>query len=274
MKGNIYLSVTQHESFLHWQLQRPERRNALGPTLGQALRQALDALQSELKLWQEQNDLSLSPPYRGLVLSADVSGSNAPSTPVWIAGGDLKELAQLSTPQEGRAYATSFATIGQDLQNLPIPVIAAIDGLVIGGGVEFALAADLRISTQRSAFHFKQLEVGLSTGYASCQRLVALVGEARATDLLLLRRCLSSSDAKAYGLLNEVVEDQTELIGLLNSWEKEFSALSPWSLAAQKRMLQGRSALGRDVCTEKELTWFEELWMHPWHRRFLQKFLK
>jgi enoyl-CoA hydratase/carnithine racemase len=268
VKGNIYLAVTQEQHCLRWHLQRSERRNALGPTLGQELATALETAKSELNAWHQGQDFTAAPPYRCLILSAEPVARDR-GTPIWIAGGDLKELADLTSPQEGRDYAALFIRITEGLQDLPIPVLVSLDGLAIGGGAELALAGDLRFATRSSELHFKQLEVGLTTGYGTCQRLVALVGQARATDLLLLRRKLSATEALAYGLINELTEDAEALEKLLQKTVEDFAQLSPWALAAQKFMLNGPARTLRKDLLAQELDLFESLWMHGWHKDFL-----
>lgn len=263
----MHLSVRLEDGILFWQLQRPERLNALGPTLGQALLDALQKLQEQLAGWP-RSDGTNSPPVRALVLSAaPIAREDGP--PIWIAGGDLKELASLATPGEGRSYAWLFAELCLGLQDLPIPVLTLIDGLAIGGGVELALAADLRLATRRSSFHFKQLEVGLATGYGSCQRLVALVGQARATDLLFRCRRLSAEEALHCGLINELASDEQDLQNLSNSVLSQLARLSPQSLRVQKFMLQQGASTHRSTLIQGELDAFSELWMQPAHSRFL-----
>lgn len=267
----MYISVQKQDSVLTWTIRRPDRLNALGPIIGAELLELVMQLEQELEPFRTDPAIE-EPPYRGLILRADPvrRGQNPP---IWIAGGDLKELAQLSSPADGRAYAAEWAQIGLILQGLPIPVIAAIQGAAIGGGAELALAADLRLATAESSLHFKQLEVGLATGYASCQRLVTLVGQARATDLLLRCRRLSASEAQSLGLINDLAADDTELETLLTSVIHDFKRLSPRGLMIQKHMLQGPFVDKKPQWADRELDLFQQLWMHPAHERFLRKFM-
>lgn len=266
----MHLSVTEQDKALIWCLKRPERLNALGPTIGQELLGLLKKLQDELTAWRD-GGLQNEPPYRCLVLTAEPVASGRQG-PVWVAGGDLKELELLTQPEEGRSYAWLFAEICVGLQDLPIPVVAVIDGLAIGGGVELALAADLRIATRRSALYFKQLEAGLTTGYGSCQRLVALVGLAKATDLLLRCRCVEAEEAYRLALFNELVDNAAELEDRLGHILLTFNRLAPASLATQKTMLQLLYHDQRGGLAQRELDLFETLWMQPAHKKFLEGF--
>lgn len=255
-----------------WSIERPDRFHALGPLMGAELFQRLTALEDELKAFAENPGVQ-DPPYRCLILRAQPV-RRVQNQPIWIAGGDLKELAQIPKPADGRAYASEWARIGMMLQSLPIPVIAAIQGAAIGGGAELALAADLRLATRESSLHFKQLEVGLATGYGSCQRLISLIGLARASDLLLRCRQLSAEAALNLGLINELAENDEELDKLVQSVVQDFTGLSARSLMAQKRMLQGPFVDKKSKLVERELDLFEQLWMQPAHAKFLQKFTR
>ncbi len=266
----MHLSVSTDGKVMNWHLHRPDRFNALGPSLGQELLNALRALQGTLADW-DRKDGSREPAIRSLVITATAVHIGRES-PIWIAGGDLKELQSLVEPSEGRSYAWLLAELCSGLQDLPIPVIAAIDGLAIGGGAELAIAADLRLATQRSAFHFKQLEVGLATGYGSCQRLIALVGQARATDLLLRCRRLSATEALPLGLVNELVEKPDDLAQSIKELTHDFSQISAQALRSQKFMLQQPSHDRRGHLIQGELDAFEDLWMQPAHKKFLSGF--
>lgn len=267
----MYISVQKQDSVLIWTIDRPDRLNALGPLIGGELLQLVMQLEQELQPFAIDRGME-EPPYRGLILRAQPvrRGQNQP---IWIAGGDLKELSQLTAPADGRAYASEWAQIGLILQGLPIPVVAAIQGAAIGGGAELALAADLRLATQESSLHFKQLEVGLATGYASCQRLVNLVGLARATDLLLRCRRLSAAEAQSLGLINDLVENDEALEKLITTVIQDFKRLSPRSLMIQKQMLQGPFVDKKPQWADRELDLFQQLWMHPQHEKFLRQFM-
>ncbi|HYX39802.1 MAG TPA: enoyl-CoA hydratase/isomerase family protein [Oligoflexus sp.] len=268
----MYISVQKQDSALIWTIRRPDRFNALGPLIGAELLQLAMQLEQELQPFAS-NQVTEDPHYRCLILRADPvrRGQNPP---IWIAGGDLKELAQIEAPVDGRAYASEWARIGLILQDLPIPVLAAIQGAAIGGGAELALAADLRLATRESSLHFKQLEVGLATGYGSCQRLVQLIGQARATDLLLRCRRLSAADAQSIGLINDLAENDEALELLIASVIHDFTRLSAKGLMVQKRMLQGPFVDRKSQWADRELDLFQQLWRHPAHEEFLRNFMK
>src|SRR5262249_1671849 len=150
--------TSKRDGVTRWTIARPERGNALGTTVAAELLGALADLGGDAD----------TP--RAVVLTAECVSKGSQRT--WIAGGDLKELAAIASGREARAYAASLWAFIDGLAKLPMPVIVAVDGAAIGGGAELALAGDLRLATAASTLDFKQLRVGLATGYGSAKRLV------------------------------------------------------------------------------------------------------
>ncbi len=257
------------DSVLTWQINRPERRNALGTILAQELWEKTKQLQKNLEARQSLPD---EDPAEIRVLVIKATGIKGDKDPIWIAGGDLKELALLRSPAEGRKYAETMAGVCQILYELPIPVVALIDGLVIGGGIEFALAADFRFMTRRSGFYWKQLELGLATAYGSSQRLIQLVGVSKAMNYLLRSKHLSAEEALQSGLVHEVVSDSDGLETELATFVAQIKRLPHAGVRAQKLMLHGQSIDPSRL--QKELDLFETLWMNNFHRERLEEFLK
>lgn len=263
-KGIMHIQTESKESVLIWQINRPDRRNALGPIIAEELWAKVSELGRLLPRWPEASA-------KPRLLAIKAFSDKGDDHPIWIAGGDLKELAQLKEKAEGRKYAETMSKVCESLQNLPIPVVMLIDGLVIGGGVEFALAADLRFATRRSSFHFKQLELGLSTAYASAARLTHLLGAARSMNFLLRSSRISALEAHDIGLITELVDDAGALDCELSRLAGDILKLNPASVAAQKKLLMIHSG---NENTALELDVFEDLWMNDYHKASLKKFLK
>lgn len=245
-------------SWLVLTIDRPERGNALGTTIARELSAALAELPTK------------HAGIRALVLRATpvVKGSRR----TWIAGGDLKELAQLGTRSEAEAYAKMLNAFCRQLDALPIPVIVAVDGAAIGGGAELALAGDLRLATEASSWEFKQLKVGLAAGYGTTRRLVELVGLARAQDLLFRCLRLDAAEALALGLVSQVLPDEAALDAAIAALCSELAELAPEALAAQKRMLKGAVSLHPGAAAGAELDAFGAIWRNPAHAKFLDSF--
>jgi enoyl-CoA hydratase/carnithine racemase len=138
------------------------------------------------------------PAIRGIILTG--SGEKA-----FVAGADIKEFASVTAPQ-----AESFTREGQAvlnlIENLGKPVIAAVNGLALGGGCEIAMACTLRIAANHASFGQPEVKLGLTPGFGGTQRLPRLVGKGRALQLILSAEAIDADYAYRIGLVNEIVE--------------------------------------------------------------------
>lgn len=245
-------SVGSHQ-FLRWHIHRPERMNAIGTSIAAELTDALALARH-------------NPPHgvRALVITAETVVKAQKAT--WIAGGDLLELAALTEKQEGQAYAATMNRFCSELELLPIPVITFVDGAAIGGGAELALAGDIRLATQRSTLEFRQLKMGLATGYGAASRLCTLIGKAKTQNLLYFCETLSAQEAQALGLVHRVLKSQDDISGVLN----HLGGLDPLALAAQKQMLHLAVNRSKDHGIEDRI--FGKIWRNTTHVTMLNKF--
>ena len=208
------------------------------------------------------------PPVRVLVITAQAARKGR--APVWVAGGDLKELSLLTSPAEGRGYAELFHRICQGIERLPIPVIMSINGAAIGGGAELALAGDIRIATRESSFEFRQLRVGLATGYGCAKRLVNLVGKTRAQKYLYLGREMLADEAMQVDLVHRLADDEVDLQRKVKETAKDMIALEARAFAAQKEMFRIATDAHPGAAARGELDQFEKIWMNPAHKRYVE----
>lgn len=238
--------------FLRWHIHRPERMNAIGTSIAGELSDALNLARNE-------------PPsgMRALVITAETVVRNGKST--WIAGGDLHELSELSREQ-GQAYAAMMHRFCLELELLPIPVITFVDGAAIGGGAELALAGDIRIATKRSNFDFKQLKMGLATGYGAATRLCHLIGKAKSQELIYFCESISADRAQELGLLHRVLKDQDGISSIL----KQLFEIEPLAFAAQKKLFHIATGLNNHSTSEDRV--FGGLWRNPTHIKMLEQF--
>lgn len=128
----------------------------------------------------------------------------------FVAGADIGAMRDLSDAFGGR----ELALLGQDvfgaLAALPFPTVAAINGFALGGGLELALAADLRVASQTAKIGLPEVGLGLIPGYGGTQRLPRLIGQGRAFDLIMTGRHVGADEALQLGLVNRVVDDTLE----------------------------------------------------------------
>lgn len=129
------------------------------------------------------------------------------SQKAFSAGADITDLVNTRDVYSGR----EFSLAGQDVLNsvaaLPFPTIAAIDGLALGGGLELALVADLRIAGANAKLGLPEVKLGLIPGFGGTQRLPRIIGQSRALDLILTGRTVGADEALQLGLVNRVAAD-------------------------------------------------------------------
>ena len=264
----MFVEKSIEDGVMTWRINRPERVNALGTTLAKHIHDLLAPLHAELMTWLETG--GTTPPVRALVLTA--TPTRRGRNPVWIGGGDLKELALLTEQEQGRSYANTLSNFCRMLEEIPIPVISAVNGAAIGGGAELALAADIRLATKISTFEFRQIRVGLATGYGGATRLVNLVGKSMAQRLLYFAETIDATKLETFGLVHRVAVDDADLLVLTKSILKEQLACEPRSFAAQKKMFQIATQNLGQAAYVAELEEFAKIWMNPSHKRFLERF--
>lgn len=124
------------------------------------------------------------------------------------AGADIKEFTTVST-EEGFADLGSFGQqLFDKMEAFPKPIIAAIHGAALGGGLELAMACHIRLVTEDAKLGLPELQLGLVPGFAGTQRLPALVGKAKATEMLLTSEPISGREAVATGLANQMYSEE------------------------------------------------------------------
>src|SRR5205823_10568197 len=139
------------------------------------------------------------------------------------AGADIKELMDRSLVEQ-RAGALLGQSVLAKLDQLPMPSIALINGYAFGGGLELALACTFRLAAPSAKLGFPEIKLGLIPGYGGTQRLPRLVGEARATELILTGRTVDADEAERLGLVNKVVDD--DLLEAGQAFAREMTGFS------------------------------------------------
>lgn len=226
-------------------INRPRKRNALS-------REALAALEAAF------DEAARDPDIRCAVVTAAGEASFA-------AGGDLKDLAEIRTDAEARAFAAEAkATLGA-IRDFPVPVVAAVNGDALGGGAEVAIAADMRVFAPHARIGFIQGRLAITTAWGGASDLLRLVGPA--TALRLLTRCevLDAEAARAAGLADAVAAEGEPLA------EAVAAFVAP-ILKQPRQVLEGFKALagadrtaGRARLDEIETAVFAATWVHDDH---------
>jgi enoyl-CoA hydratase len=190
-------------------LHRPDKRNAIDEAMVAALHEVCGRLEHDPRL---------------LLLTGGSDG-------IFAAGADIAQL-------RGRGRLDALAAINSALfarlRALPLPTVAAVDGPALGGGAELSYACDLRVCTSRAFFGQPEVRLGILAGAGATHRLPALVGEARAKELLFTGRRVAAPEALAIGLVNRVVDEPNDLLGVAHSLLDEIAKASPLALRLTK----------------------------------------
>lgn len=153
------------------------------------------------------------------------------------AGADIKEFTSVTTGEEFSKLASSGQVVFERLETFSKPVIAAIHGAALGGGLELAMACHMRIVTSTAKLGLPELQLGLIPGFAGTQRLPRYVGMAKAAEMLLTSDPISGEDAVRLGLANQAYSDD-EMFPKAMELAKKIAKKSPVSVSAAMRMLQ------------------------------------
>jgi len=194
---------------------RPEALNALNSvTLGE--------LSSVFDLISEDEDI------RVLILTG--SGEKA-----FVAGADISEVSAF-TPLQGRAFTQKGQMVISKLQDLAVPVIAAVNGYALGGGCELALACDFIYASEKAMFGLPELGLGLIPGFGGTQRLPRLVGINTAKELIFTGKMISAQEAFRIGLVSKVLAP-SELMAGARETAESIAAKGKTSLRAAKQVI-------------------------------------
>lgn len=187
---NTLLFSTDEQGIATITINRPDKLNALNNELLNELAAAFEEVNTD-------DDI------RGCIVTG--AGEKA-----FVAGADIKELQKLDE-EGGRGKSRQGQQVFQAIEDTRKPVIALINGYALGGGAELAMACHLRIGTRKAVFGLPEVGLGLIPGYGGTQRLPAIVGKAKALELILTGKHLSAQQAHSFGLLNTVVPEEDGL---------------------------------------------------------------
>jgi enoyl-CoA hydratase len=123
----------------------------------------------------------------------------------FVAGADIAEMQGMNALQ-GREYGALGQKVFAHVENLPQPVIAAVNGYALGGGCELAMACDVRIASERAKFGQPEVNLGVTPGFGGTQRLPRLVGRGKAKELIFTGDTVDAAEAYRIGLVNRVVK--------------------------------------------------------------------
>jgi enoyl-CoA hydratase len=210
-------------------LNRPQKLNALDPEM-------LDGLETVAARLEDSAEV------RAVVLTG--AGERA-----FSVGADIGAWSSLEPLEMWRWWIRTGHRVFERLASLRQPVIAAIDGFALGGGLELAMAADLRLASERSELGMPEATIGTIPGWAGTQRLPSLVGAARAKQLVLTGARIDAAAAERWGLVNEVAPDGS-LMERAMTLAGEIASHPPLSVQVGKQLID--AADGQRTATASE----------------------
>jgi len=154
-----------------------------------------------------------------------VTGSGDKS---FIAGADIAHMLPMSSAQ-GKEWGEIGQGVLNKIEQLPKPVIAAVNGFALGGGCELAMACDIRIASTKAKFGQPEVTLGIIPGFAGTQRLPRLVGKGRAKELLFTAETIDAQEAYRIGLVNKVVAAET-LMNTAITMAKKIMKAAPYAV--------------------------------------------
>jgi len=218
-------------------LDRPDRRNAL----------SRDTLYALGRLGRE---LVADPEIRAIVVTG--AGDKA-----FCAGADLKERQGMSTDDVRHQVGLYRSELGV-LDRSPKPVIAAINGVAFGGGLELALLCDLRVAAPHAELALPETILAIIPGAGGTQRLPRVLGEARAKEMILLGRRLGAAEALAWGLVNRVSPEGTSVLDDTLAWIDPIANGAPIAQAAALRAIEDAYDVPLELGLELERVRYDE----------------
>jgi len=195
-------------------INRPDQLNALN-------RQTIEELNKALSL------ADVNPDIRVIILTG--AGAKA-----FVAGADIKEFAAFSV-EEGKMLSRTGHTLLFDfVENMNKPVIAAVNGFALGGGLELAMSCHIRVASDNARMGLPEVSLGVIPGYGGTQRLAHLVGKGKALEMIATAEMIKADDALSCGLVNHVVPPE-QLIEKAREIALKIAKNSPYAIASAYR---------------------------------------
>lgn len=204
-----FLLVDRRDDVAVVTVNRPDKLNALNAATVAEIRTAFGELRQDHGV-------------RAVILTG--SGEKA-----FIAGADIGELSQM-TPLSGIEVSRAGQETLRLIETMPVPVIAAVNGFALGGGLEIALACHIRIASENAKLGLPEVKLGIIPGYGGTFRLPRVVGRGRALELMLTGEMVGAQEAHRIGLVNHVVA-QADLLDVALAMARKIAANGPVAVA-------------------------------------------
>ena len=149
----------------------------------------------------------------------------------FVAGADISEFADFDVQQAAQLSREGQTLLFDFIENLSTPVIAAVNGFALGGGLELAMAAHFRVASDNARMGLTEVSLGVIPGYGGTQRLAQLIGKGRALEMIMTAQMIDASKAEQWGLVNAITP-QEELLGYCISLAEKMKRNGPLAISA------------------------------------------
>ena len=210
------ISLEKKENIAILKVDIPESRNALSVPIVEYMDSLVDEVIADDKI-------------RCLIITGGGEKS-------FVAGADIAKLVNM-TAEDSRYSIEVGHKLFSKLETMDIPVIAAINGYCLGGGLEIAMSCDIRISSANAKFGLPEINIGMIPGWGGTSRLPRLIGESRAKNMLLRGKMITAQEALDYGLVADVYEDVATMREKADELAMELAAKAPITMRMDKRLV-------------------------------------
>jgi len=243
---NSEVLTSVEDGLLRVTINRPEKRNPMSRAVLARLREVFEE--------QRGND--------GIVL-AMLSGAGDKS---FAAGGDLRDLEEVRTEEQARALFDLGNAAFQAIRTFPVPVVAVLNGVALGGGAELAVACDVRIAAVHARIGFVQGTLNIPTAWGGGSDLAAILGPSKSLELLCSARVLSAAEAHAAGLIEAVASDGESFAAFVERFTSPWMKQRPQVMRAFKWQSAARKlGMARAQTDVRDRDLFAHAWCHAEH---------
>ncbi len=223
----MYIKLDKKENIARLTIAREKSLNALSSELLQELSEVLDVIDKDEEIY-----------------CLIVTGEGEKS---FVAGADISEMQKMDK-NSASIYGQNGNAVFKQLEDLKVPTIAAVNGYALGGGLELALACDIRIASDNAVFAMPETSLGIIPGFGGTQRLARFIGISQAKRLIYSGEKINAEKALLLGLVSEVTL-QSELIQTAESLAEKIAKNAPIAVKKAKKMIN----LSHDLCLDEGL---------------------
>lgn len=189
------------------------------------------------------------------------------------AGADIKEFTEIESEQDFEDLARRGQKVLDRIDNYSKPVIAAIHGAALGGGLELAMSCHIRLASENAKLGLPELQLGIIPGFAGTQRLPRLVGAPKAAEMMFTSEPITGKEAATFGLVNHAFPEET-LFEEANKLAEKIAAKSPISIKATLELLQYAKGDSYQQAIEKEAAYFGKVFISEDAKEGVSAFLE